>query len=137
MLRTRILRSVGVYVVEKDREVFWLDLRVSGFRQSKRVESFLPYFNFLRKWLVENGLIRDLDEGENHVLRFSKDPESPEVTVLVILLKRGNRVSKAIISPLKPGLLRLIDERLRGAGWRSVFLVDMKTRTRVREREAV
>lgn len=137
MLRTRILRSVGVYVVEKDREVFWLDLRVSGFRQSKRVESFLPYFNFLRKWLVENGLIRDLDEGENHVLRFSKDPESPGVTVLMILLKRGNRVSKAIISPLKPGLLRLIDERLRGAGWRSVFLVDMKTRTRVREREAV
>ncbi|MEM0009544.1 MAG: hypothetical protein QXH50_06005, partial [Thermofilum sp.] len=62
MLRARILRSLGLYIVNKDPEVFWLDVDVAGLQKLRHPEKYKGYFLTLKRWLSEYNLV-DPDEA--------------------------------------------------------------------------
>jgi hypothetical protein len=126
MLRARILRSLGLYIVNKDPEVFWLDVDVAGLQKLRHPEKYKGYFLTLKRWLSEYTLV-DPDEAlEEAVFVYSRGEGEGKTIVLMFYSMRRGKVYKVVLAPLKPGVLKTLDGLLEMAGWRRKFLLDMK-----------
>lgn len=122
----RGLKSIAVFHVNKDSEVFWLDVSVFGFEKVKHSERYTEYFNRIIEWLKEYGLNPEKYTVSAHVMRFRLFEEPPRHTVvLLVTLSLKGRVIYAVLASFTPGVLIYLGEKIKNAGWKSEFLFDM------------
>jgi hypothetical protein len=126
MLRTKTLRSLGLYIVNKDNEVFWLDLAMSGLRYAKNQHGYKSYFTLIKEWLFEYGLVEKNDFLEDCVLVYSPGKRGNGTVILMIYSVRRGKVHKVVLAPLKLGVLKTLDSLLEKAGWKRIFLLDIR-----------
>ncbi|MEZ0345112.1 MAG: hypothetical protein ABWK01_00975 [Infirmifilum sp.] len=125
-MRMRALKSIGAFYVNKDSEVFWLDLSVLGFKRIKGGERFLEYFDRVLEWAKEYGLDPEDYVVSNWVMRVQLPEEPPRnALVLVITFSLDKRVIYTVLASFTPGVLTYINNRIKSAGWRREFLFDM------------
>ncbi|MGB9787177.1 MAG: hypothetical protein ACP5II_03985 [Infirmifilum sp.] len=122
----RGLKSIAVFYVNRDAEVFWLDLGVLGLKKTRSSERYAIYFKKIIEWLVEYGLNPERYVVSEHVLRYQLQGDPPRnALVLAVTLSHKGRVIYAVLASFTPGVLIILSSRFRNAGWKSEFLLDM------------
>ncbi|QOJ78098.1 hypothetical protein IG193_04725 [Infirmifilum lucidum] len=125
-MRVRGLKNIAAYYVNKDSEVFWLDLSLAGYRRVKGGERYTTYFDRINEWLRDYGVKVEDYKFSSYVLRSQLSGETRRASpLLLVTLARGSRIIYAVIASFTPGALLQINEILSRAGWKSKFFLDM------------
>ncbi len=125
-MRVRGLKNIAAYYVNKDSEVFWLDLLLAGYRRVRGAERYATYFDRIYEWLKDYGVRVEDYKISSYVLRsqLSGGPKRAS-PLLLVTLARGSRIIYAVIASFTPGALLHMNNILSRAGWKSRFFLDI------------
>ncbi|PLJ77765.1 hypothetical protein [Infirmifilum sp. SLHALR2] len=128
-MRVRGLKSLAVYSVNKDSEVFWLDLSLAGYRKVRSGERYAAFFDEVYRWLREYGIAPEEYAASNYVVHMQPPGGSGRTsTVLLVTLTKKGRVVYAALASFTPGVLLRMSSQLEKAGWKSKFFLDFSVR---------
>ncbi len=118
---TRGLKSFSMYRVEKDFDVFLIDLEVAGVELRNTNNRYSRYFRTLSRMAKEYGIPVENLKHIDYVGRTTS--ETGKTTFILRAYIDNGKVSYAAIASFKPRHLRELETALIKSGWKRLFHV--------------